>query len=348
MWPQLLQKAELNAERHLWELGKIVSGWGRIQIVDRLAGTQDEEIKGWLLRDAYRNDIMGEYTALICARTGSLLEALRGSELDDALLTGAGQILRTLIDGRGGPAEAIESYPEGAEVAELYLRTVRGREADLATYNVVVAIDRFLAEEEGEAREARLGWPRYREVLLEHIDAIRARPDWEDKIWRGLSSTHEREFWEATQAAKAAGIDIWDVFFNRLVVGEDRWYQVMQTDDASRIDRVVQLAEERLPLAHIAAGPADELGTGPGFEAHGALDFVLQDLSRFPGKGWPLIRTGLQSPVTRNRNMAIKALASWSREEWPDEAEALVMQAFRQEPNQDSRELLRKLLVGEK
>jgi hypothetical protein len=28
-------------------------------------------------------------------------------------------------------------------------------------------------------------------------------------------------------------------------------------------------------------------------EAHSALDWILQDLKRFPGKGWNLIRVGL-------------------------------------------------------
>jgi hypothetical protein len=94
----------------------------------------------------------------------------------------------------------------------------------------------------------------------------------------------------------------------------DYWYFVMQTDALERIDRVVALAEERLPLEQIATGPADELGLGPKFEHHSALDFVLQDLSRFPGKGWPLVRAALRSPVVRNRNMAVRALAAWGKE----------------------------------
>jgi len=97
----------------------------------------------------------------------------------------------------------------------------------------------------------------------------------------------------------------------------------MQTDDPNRIDQVVRLAEERLPLKDIASGPSDELGLGLDFQAHSALDFVLQDLRRFPGKGWPLIRAGLKSPVTRNRNMAVRAIAAWQRPSWPAETDLL-------------------------
>lgn len=63
------------------------------------------------------------------------------------------------------------------------------------------------------------------------------------------------------------------------------------------VSLVNQFAEETLPLQEIASGPADSLGLGPEFRHHSALGFVLQDLRRFPGKGWPLIRAGLQSPV---------------------------------------------------
>ena len=114
----------------------------------------------------------------------------------------------------------------------------------------------------------------------------------------------------------------------------------MQTDDAERIGQVVDLAEATLPLDEIASGPAEESGMGPEWEAHSALDFLLQDLGRFPGLGWKLIRSGLQSPVIRNRWMAIRALASWDRQDWPDETEQLLAAAVAAEPDAEVREAM--------
>jgi hypothetical protein len=34
------------------------------------------------------------------------------------------------------------------------------------------------------------------------------------------------------------------------------------------------------------------------YEAHRALDWILQDLKRFPELGWSFLRAGMQSPVT--------------------------------------------------
>ena len=65
-----LGQSDPSPDCALWELGQHVTGWGRIHVVERLRATQNEQIKAWLLRDGCRNDIMDEYTALICAKTG--------------------------------------------------------------------------------------------------------------------------------------------------------------------------------------------------------------------------------------------------------------------------------------
>jgi hypothetical protein len=340
-----LQHCEAEPEPLLWELAQHVTGWGRIQIIERLASTNDERIKAWLLRTGYRNDIMDEYTALICATTGNLVQALKQEHADDTLLKGAGAIIAALI--RGGPAEGMEAYGDGPEATEHYLRHLRSREADLEDFNGVVTIERFLEDDRSRTGDVAAAWQQRASAIRDHIRAIKDRLDWQGKIQHGLSSTDRAVFWSAAEAAKAFGIDTWDVYFHRLQRGEDYWYFVMQTDDPDRVDRVVELAESRLPLDEISSGPSDELGLGPEFKFHSALDFVLQDLRRFPGRGWRLIRTGLQSPVTRNRNMALRALAAWDHQAWPPETELLLRQAVKAEPNESTRRDMHKVLDGE-
>jgi hypothetical protein len=109
---------------------------------------------------------------------------------------------------------------------------------------------------------------------------------------------------------------------------------------------VLALAEELLPLAAIASGPADELGLRPQFSAHHALDFVVQALRDLPGRGWRLVRAALASPVVRNRNMAIQALAAWGRERWPVDAEDVLREALGREPRADVRAAIEETLAG--
>lgn len=341
-----LKNSDDDPELSLWALACLVTGWGRIQIIERLAETKDEQIKAWMLREGYRNDIMEEYTALTCSKTGELLAALRQVEPDEKLLKGAGSLLTTLIRGRGGPSDGIESYVDGAEATELYLRHLQSRDLDLEDFVGVSAIQQFLNEQEDEAQDPALGWPERRATLQELINAICSRPGWDAKVHGELQSEDRQIFWTATEAARELGIDTWDIYFERLKRGEDQWYFVMQTNDHERIDKVVQFAEETLPLQEIGSGPADSLGLGPEFQHHSALDFVLQDLRRFPSKGWPLIRAGLQSPTVRNRNMALQALAAWDRTVWPAEAESLLRRAIETEPADVTRALMVKTLEG--
>jgi hypothetical protein len=98
-----------------------------------------------------------------------------------------------------------------------------------------------------------------------------------------------------------------------------------------------------LPLDEIATGPADSLGLGEQYAAHSALDWILQDLKRFPGHGWEFIKVGLQSPVTRNRNMALNALLEWPRPSWPEQAPPLLARLRAMEPNQKLRERLQSI-----
>jgi hypothetical protein len=335
-----LENSDEDAEMSLWALACLVTGWGRIQIIERLTETKDEQIKAWLLREGYRNDILYEYTALICARTGDLLAALRKGEPDDKLLKGASSILTALIRGRGGPAEGIEAYKDGAEATELYLTHLQTREVDLEGFIDVSRIGQFLGEESDEVKDPALGWPERSARLVALTNAILSRPGWKQEVRDALNSEDHHTFWTATEATHLLGIDAWNVYFERLKRGEDLWYLAAQTTDPDRIDRIIAFAEETLPLQEIASGPSESLGVGPEFRHHNALGFVLQELGRFPGKGWPLIRAGLQSPTVRNRNTAIQALATWDRAAWPDEAEGLLRHAIAIEPYDETRALM--------
>ena len=334
--------------RLLWDLARQVHGWGRIQTVERLFQSSDPEISAWLLREGYRNNVLHEYTALTCAHTGDLISALRCPDPDDELLTGAAEILTALLRGRQGPAEGIGDYLGGSEAAALYLGHLRWR-AHLGLEHLLAAhaLWQFVQEEDGDVQEPELDWEMFRETILENAGAILARPEWPEIVQNGLRSSDSSIFRQAAEAARVLEIDAWDLIFERLQRGEDVWSYVVQTADPERIDRVVALAQERLPLEEIATGPAEELGFGPGYWDHRELDFVLQALRRFPGHGWPLLRAALQSPVISNRDMAASALATWGRAAWPPDAEFLLRSAFAHEPDEETREVLGRVIAGE-
>lgn len=68
-----LTNGEDDSEQDIWELAKQVKGWGRIHAVERLAQTENSDIKDWLLRKGSKNMIMEEYLAYTCATVGGML-----------------------------------------------------------------------------------------------------------------------------------------------------------------------------------------------------------------------------------------------------------------------------------
>jgi hypothetical protein len=339
-----------NSEQALWDLAKNVHGWGRIQIVERLKETKNSEIQSWMLREGFRNEVMDEYLACICARAGRLHEALEQQVVDDALLEGAAEILRALIAG-GGPAEGIDDYAQGADACESYANLVWTRSAlGLKHFLTVATMRRFLSDPEGWDKREELGWTVSRRQTLQALcDDVFAREAWRMQVSEALSSSDEQSFYDADTSAKELSIDTWDVHFKRVRAApltSSSWYRLMQQTDEARIDSVLEFAESALPLRSVATGPADELGLGPGFEIHGTLDWILQDLRRFPLRRWKFIQAGLRSPVIRNRNMAIQALAAWPRESWTGEIASAVQRIRDLEPMDDVKRRLDNLVEG--
>ena len=103
-------------EPALWELAKSVRNWGRMQTVERLKETQNVEIQAWMLREGFRNGVMDEYLACICAHACRLHEAKKQQSVDDAALDGAADIIHALIT--VGPAEGIDDYQQSPDVRE--------------------------------------------------------------------------------------------------------------------------------------------------------------------------------------------------------------------------------------
>lgn len=337
-------------DRSLWTLAKNVDGWGRIHVVERLAQAEDGEIKDWLLREGYRNSVMYEYLAYTCATAGGLLAALSEDDVDRGLLTSAGEILQALI--AGGPAESIDDYEDGALVVEMFLRHIEEAADSIGDFLHVNSIKDYLSDVDADwTSRSERGWTtERRSELLAVCDSILSRPDWMEQISGSLLSDDEIEFHQANQAAQVLGIDTWDHHWRRWQekpTDAGRWFHVVWQMDEERFPQVLEAAESSIDLTVIATGPSDELGMGPGYEHHSCLDYLLQELRRFPGQGAAFIEAGLKSPVVRNRNMAVAALAEWDADQRESASFEALQSAAQIEPEEDVRDRMTKVLNGD-
>ncbi|MDQ2088468.1 hypothetical protein [Marimonas arenosa] len=339
---------EDTARDRLETLARAVEGWGRIDLVSRLAADAGSDFRHWLVREGFRNTVMDEYLAYTAATDGRLLDQLAapGAEADDALLDGAAGIFVALV--AGGPAEDMADYADGAAAARLWLELVAGRPPTLDRGLAAVALLGCARRTTAPSDDAPPVWSTTDSTDIErHAAAYLARSELADLTLTALRDGEGGLFWMAQKLAPAIGIDPWPFAFDRQAREtdtQDHWYDLMQTNDPDRIGRVLDLAIDRLPLDALATGPDLLTGLGPDWHRFQALDFIVQELQRFPGKGWPLIRAALRSPVIRNRNMAVRALTAWDKSDWPPDAVPLLRQATRDEPDDDVRDQLDALL----
>ncbi|OKJ95638.1 hypothetical protein AMK34_21725 [Amycolatopsis sp. CB00013] len=335
-------------ESELWALAASVDGWGRIHCVERLRDTTDPDIRSWILREGFRNSIMYEYLAYIAATTGGLLEALRGETVDRGLLTSAGEILEALIT--GGPAEDVDDYESGADAVEAFLATMTTQAQTLQDFSTVATIRSFLARETGWDQRSQNGWTATRRQAFEHAsDQILSQDSWIGRITAGLASDDPVEFSLADRAARVRGMDTFDAHLEKIKTDPfgSGWFHAWQQADTGRAQQLADLAHTLLPIDQITTGPADELGMGPQWRAHNALDWTLQALRDHPGTGADLLLAGLHSPVTRNRNMALTAFQQWPRTAWPADARDVIHDLARSDPNDNARRFALELTTGQ-
>jgi hypothetical protein len=281
---------------------------------------------------------MDEYLAHIAATTGGLLAALRDADPDRELLSAAGEILEALV--AGGPAEDLADYDEGADAVEAYLGHLTDRAETLGDYLAIASIRSFLVDEQDWEELGTRGWAATRRAAYEaRCDEILGRDQWEGRIAVGLLSDEPAELWRAERAARLRGLDTFDLHLHRVRLDPlgSSWFNAWQQADTERARQLADLALDLLPLHDIATGPAQELGLGPGWEAHRALDWTLQALRDHPGVGADLLVVGLQSPVTRNRNLALNVLKAWPGARWPPAARELAERVAASDPDERTR-----------
>jgi hypothetical protein len=88
-----------------------------------------------------------------------------------------------------------------------------------------------------------------------------------------------------------------------------------------------------------AATPISTAGSGPERQLYRVLE-VLVPSSPHRKCG----QSATPSVLYANRNMAVPALAAWDRTKWPGETELLLRHALKDEPNEHTRESMRKVL----
>ncbi|WP_460356374.1 hypothetical protein [Actinoallomurus acanthiterrae] len=309
-----LMKTQPDRQRATYELARRVKGWGRIHAVERLEGSDDPEIKAWLLREGFRNDVMNEYLAHLAATTGDLYTALLGPDVDKALLEGAGGILAALA--LGGPAKDMTDYDDGVPALHRYAELVSTAEPTLGMLDHLLTVRRCALRSDRD-----VAWPEGEpERLACRYEALLARPAWRELVLTHLSDpcgTGPYGFNVALSCAGRLDMPVLPQALHHLErepFNAYAWQWAVNHSDSETITSVITLAMRVLPLDTLASGPADSQGFGPEHAPDRALEAIINGLDDHPGIGLELLRISLSNRVVRIRRRALQILTTWPAE----------------------------------
>ncbi|MEC3980795.1 hypothetical protein [Amycolatopsis sp. H20-H5] len=240
-----LRRTQVDADQAICTLGRRVAGWGRIAAVDQLEGTADPEIRAWLLRDGFRNDIDHGYLAITAATTGGLLDALTAGTVDAELFDGAGEILSSLV-GQDGPGPTIADYPDGEAALRAYAALAAAREPTLEALRAAQAILSFL---DGWAMELPLA-SRTAELREPYL-ALTGRPGLREMVLAHLADPASPDFWKALEPADSLGLKPFAQVFAQLTgstaAALNSWYYATKWAAPGEAEALVALADRRFP-----------------------------------------------------------------------------------------------------
>jgi hypothetical protein len=344
-----LTNAFEDAEPLLWELAKAVESWGRINLVRQLASTRSPEIKAWILKEGNSDDFPAQFMlAYIAATTGELASALSAQEIDDIVYMAAGRILMNLIAARTNPTlKDIDDYADGPEAIRRYLAHAARKQDTLEGFAPLALIVDYLELRSGEEpsvlgvterrrnrRPLPKGWTKKElERSATHSRWILHRSAWRELIQDGLRSEDVRTFHLAEHAAKWLGDDTFPMILDRIrrfPTDDSVWTQATtRAQDIGQWDEVLQAAIERL-----SRHDTREVRMFPWW-----MLMISQEMQRFPGRGWPLVRTALEGPLVIERQFGLRGL-SWFLEDgwrWPTDADDVLDPMARSDPDQRTR-----------
>ncbi|MES2387492.1 MAG: hypothetical protein V4543_05790 [Bacteroidota bacterium] len=334
----------------LWELAKKTDGWGKIQLVDRLAKMEiNEEIKDWLIYEGYKNNIMYDYLAYTCAVQGELSKKLRADTINPALFQSAVEIIECLIP-INGPAEDISDLADAAYMLERFLLHAKTHALTARHFVILGIIQEYLVELQNNIPEPSQGFTEdmITDCLIDIAEML-GNKQWPPRILVSLETGPVSEFYYAVTAANTLQINTWKFAWQRLQADHKQgcyllWSYVTCDANEAQIKAVAEYAMQVIPYKELATGPDNDMGFGPVLAHFQPLGYILPALALYPTLGEPMLLAALNGPVTRYRNSALNVLKNWGKDNWSEAVKKQLLQLKKTEPNENTLKVVMEML----
>ena len=318
-----------NSNEIIFDLAKRVKGYGKIHAVEMLK-PETREIKDWFLFESLGRDRYPDISALICMQKADILERLKATPSSNEV-SAIGRVLTALYE---YDVIDVEDEPNGHEILDKYLNAVVKVNPDVDAYRAV--LDILLSSYHNKNREALAD-----QIL--HSEKCEAAVREGLKSGKGVLLAKHLEIPYQEQLLELMRKDFARYF---------HWSDLLMKPEEGYVDSVLEIYQVEIPPESIEQNPWDIEKFGEEYEKSLPLQYLLQNLGYYPGKGMDYVMRTIQAPAVRCRAHAVRAIAGWVTNRqlpletcYPKLYEHL-KEAYAAEKSDEIKKLMRKLLDG--
>ena len=317
-----------------FELAKKLKGWGKINVVEMMKADTAEK-KEWLLCHGCKNTVLYAYLGYECAMKCDLYERLKAGNFSSEEFAGASDIIAGLLD--EGPCQGMSVMEEPVELALLYLEECKKHNWDAEQVALITDLASYFKNSKIE--DAGHVVAKAQEVL--------ERLDLNVFIVENIeNNTHN-----CMRIADMYDIDMSEHLLRLMKMDFPKYYQFCYYFFRNNqcIDDFLELCDRKIDYDKYPNEMGNSLGLGA-VQGEIRLDMIVQYLDKHYRKGSKLIKVCIQSPITRWRNMAAKAMLGWVKESERDlrsidiELYNEVKRVYETELNEQTKAMWEKLL----
>ena len=285
-----------------FELAQKLHGWGKINVVEMMEADTEEK-KQWMLCHGCKNSVLNAYLGLVCAEKCDFYSRLQKGNLSDEELQGAMEIMKGLLD--EGPCAGMSALDNPVEVTLLYLDAVEQALKEKASEKAIVYVSELTKVHDYFAEEKIENATK----VCEKIKAIMDSLDVDGLLGAGLKDYTRECLQVAGMCHKDLSVPLMELTKEEFAKYFIYCYYFLQKGQF--VEEFVALCEGNVDGNQYPKGMGNQFGLKLE-EGQVQLDMAVQYLDRYPLQGRKLLEICMDSPVTRWRLVAGKALLGWT------------------------------------
>lgn len=289
-----------------FELAKNLYGWGKINVVEMLEADTEEK-KQWILCHGCKNSVLNDYLALDCAEKGDLYGRLQKGNLSEEELRGAAEIMEGLIG--EGPCKGMSVIDYPVELTGCFLEELKSFFAgcnqkqqipDIYFVSLMNWINDYFKKSDLENAGD----------VVSKVSEVKALLDLEAIVKANLAKTPNLSI--AVASYDDNNLDISGELMQLLKEDFCKYFvnagYFLQNNVC--VEEFLELCEQKTDANSYDKGMGNLMGLKLK-EGQVPMDTVVQYLDRYPLQGKKLIEICMDSPISRWRLVAGKALLGW-------------------------------------